>query len=468
MSKALEFAVVGHPNKGKSSLVASLAQDDSVLIAPQSGTTKSNQRFPLTIDGKTLYTLVDTPGFQRAREVYEWLQAHSDDTADRVDVIRQFIDQFKDDERFDAETQLLTPILNGAGIIYVIDGSRPYGPEYEVEMEILRWTGQPSMALINLISQGDYIEQWRKILNQYFKIVRVFNPLKASFDERIGLLRGFSHLDERWTVALNKATEGLITQRHHLREQCAENIASLLESALGHTESRKLKPDADAQIKTRTETELEAQFQQSIAKMETDTHEKIKILYQQHQLHITASNRQNLLNSDLFSEEAWKIFGLDHHQLLTTSVTGGALAGGALDLAVAGYSFFLGAGIGAAAAGVATWFASHQLAKISVLGTTFGGVELTLGPIKNRNFPYVLLSRALLYQHLTETHSHANRSETAIEVSPAMLKNQDLKDRLPFEKLFHKLRKNKLLNPVQHQKLAALLLESIDANQQSD
>ncbi len=468
MSVTLEFAVVGHPNKGKSSLVANLAQDDSVLIAPQSGTTKSNQRFPLTIDGDTLYTLIDTPGFQRAREVYEWLQAHSDDTADRSDVIRQFIDQFKDAERFDAETQLLAPILDGAGIIYVIDGSRPYGQEYEVEMEILRWTGQPSMALINLISQGDYVEQWRKILNQYFKIVRVFNPLKASFDERISLLRGFSHLDERWETALNTASEGLIAQRHHLREQCAESIANLLETALGHTESRKLKPDTDEHTKTRTEAELETQFQQSIAQMETAAHEKIKTLYQQHHLHITGGDEQTLLSSDLFSEEAWKIFGLDQQQLLTTSVTGGALAGGVIDLAVAGHSFFLGAGIGAAAAGVATWFASHQLAKINVLGTTLGGIELTLGPVKNRNFPYVLLSRALLYQHLSETHSHADRSETAIEISPAMLKNQDLKDRLPFEKLFSKLRKNEALDSAQHKKLVALLLGLLGATQQRD
>ena len=32
------FAIVGHPNKGKSSIVATLAQDDSVPVSPLPGT----------------------------------------------------------------------------------------------------------------------------------------------------------------------------------------------------------------------------------------------------------------------------------------------------------------------------------------------------------------------------------------------------------------------------------------------
>ena len=33
------FAIVGHPNKGKSSLVSTLARDDSVHIGAEPGTT---------------------------------------------------------------------------------------------------------------------------------------------------------------------------------------------------------------------------------------------------------------------------------------------------------------------------------------------------------------------------------------------------------------------------------------------
>jgi predicted GTPase len=41
-----KFAVVGHPNKGKSSIVSSLAMDDSIAISDRPGTTIKNRNFP--------------------------------------------------------------------------------------------------------------------------------------------------------------------------------------------------------------------------------------------------------------------------------------------------------------------------------------------------------------------------------------------------------------------------------------
>src|SRR5690554_2848519 len=65
MNQKPVFAVVGHPNKGKSSVVATLSQNDAIAIALEPGTTRAGQAYPLTVDGQELYTLVDTPGFQR-------------------------------------------------------------------------------------------------------------------------------------------------------------------------------------------------------------------------------------------------------------------------------------------------------------------------------------------------------------------------------------------------------------------
>lgn len=76
------FAVVGHPNKGKSSVVATLSRNDAIAIALEPGTTRHHQAYPMSVDGQLLYTLVDTPGFQRPRRVLQWLQAHSLDATD--------------------------------------------------------------------------------------------------------------------------------------------------------------------------------------------------------------------------------------------------------------------------------------------------------------------------------------------------------------------------------------------------
>jgi small GTP-binding protein len=122
-----KFAVVGHPNKGKSSIVASLAMDDTVQISDTPGTTIKKRSFPLSVDGKVLYELFDTPGFQRARQVLAWLEKHDVSAAKRHEVVELFINAHKGDPKFNDEIELLEPIMEGAGIIYVVDGSKPYG-----------------------------------------------------------------------------------------------------------------------------------------------------------------------------------------------------------------------------------------------------------------------------------------------------------------------------------------------------
>src|SRR6056300_837757 len=121
-----KFAVVGHPNKGKSSIVSALALDDSVQISDTPGTTTKKRSFPLSVDGKILYELFDTPGFQRARKVLAWLEKHDVPANKKHEVVQAFIDMHKEDERFNDEIELLEPIMDGAGIIYVVDGSQPY------------------------------------------------------------------------------------------------------------------------------------------------------------------------------------------------------------------------------------------------------------------------------------------------------------------------------------------------------
>ena len=77
--------------------------------------------------------------------------------ADRKKVLQDFVANTDNAIRFPDEFQLLMPIVNGAAIIYMVDGSTPYSVDYEPEMEILQWTGQPRMAVINPISGTEYV-----------------------------------------------------------------------------------------------------------------------------------------------------------------------------------------------------------------------------------------------------------------------------------------------------------------------
>ena len=145
------FAILGHPKEGKSSIVSTLAEDDSVPISPIPGETKKCREYPVFVDGREIIRFVDTPGFQQPRKTCEWMKQYTGPTDQMV---TEFIHANGSVPDFIDECELCAPLAAGAGIIYVVDGSCPYGADYEAEMEILRWSGRPSLALINPI-EGD-------------------------------------------------------------------------------------------------------------------------------------------------------------------------------------------------------------------------------------------------------------------------------------------------------------------------
>ena len=222
------------------------AQDDRVEIAPDPGTTTHSRCFPMRVDGRVLYTLVDTPGFQRPRDVLRWLQQHETSVVDHPTLVQRFVEQHASTSQYDAECRLLQPIIAGGGILYVVDGSVPFGSEYEPEMEILRWTGRSSMALINPIGQERYIEQWEAALGQYFKIVRVFNAMTAEFEKRLELLRAFGQLHEDWRQPMEVAVTDLVNERTRQRHRAAEVIARMLIEMMTLTVAKTIPPQADA------------------------------------------------------------------------------------------------------------------------------------------------------------------------------------------------------------------------------
>ncbi len=437
------FAIVGHPNKGKSSIVATLARDETVAISPLPGTTVENRDYPMRIDDQTLYVLVDTPGFQRARAALEWMQQQSASSVQRPDVVRTFVEQHRQDPRFDAECRLLEPILAGAGILYVVDGSRPFGEEYEAEMEILRWTGQPSLALINQIGDGDFTEQWQKALGQYFRIVRVFNALTADFDKRIRLLLAFGQISDEWRAPLESAVAALEQEQQGRRRVAARVIAEAVSAMIVHTREQRLLSDS---AQDRVLATLREKYKKDLVELEQRCRTEVEGVYdykhlQRHEAVV------NVLDQDLFATQTWSLFGLSKQQLIATGSLGGAAAGGAIDVAVAGHSLFLGAGIGALLGGLSTWIGADKIAETKIMGLPLGGQAMVVGPMRNINFPYVVLSRALLHHKMVEDRTHAYRGPLELRSDPQDLQRFEFASRKRLEKIFTRLRKQENLGP---------------------
>ena len=427
------FAVVGHPNKGKSSIVATLAQDDAVAIACESGTTRHAQPYAMTVDGQALYTLIDTPGFQRARRVMDWLSAQKPSVADRPATVAAFVRAHAHDSAMRDEVELLDPIVKGAGVLYVVDGSVPYSEEYEIEMDILRWTGRPSMALINPIGQADHLDAWRSALGQYFSVVRVFDAMTAPFDKRLELLRAFGQLDEAWRIPMQQAVDQLLQERTRQRALAAGGIAQMIAQMIRLEVKKRLPPDTDPSPYRET---LEQRYRDKLRILEIDGRLAVEQVYQQDRLQRDEAPLANG-EDDLFSKQAWLRFGLTKRELVTAGALGGAVGGGMLDAAVGGTSFMTGALLGAAAGAAMAWWSADRLAKFRVMSLPLGGVEACYGPSRNANFPFVILNRARWHHHLVVQRTHAQR--TVMQVgTPEPLPQDHVKS---LASLFHRLRK---------------------------
>ena len=441
MAKALEmlthpkFAVVGHPNKGKSSIVAALAMDDSVQISDTPGTTTKQRSFPLKVDGKVVYELFDTPGFQRARRVLAWLEKHEVSADKKQDIVQAFINEHKDDAQFNDEVQLLEPIMAGAGIIYVVDGSKPYGAEYEAEMEVLRWTGQPSMALINHIDDADYTPEWKRALEQYFKMVRTFNPMQTSLTQHMNILESMAQLKEKWIVPI-KSSMKLFKSYH---EQMLERSASLVTRLVYESTSLVEKFGFSTEDASDEDKEqIEHNYKNRLRELENQTQDKIEQVWNHDHLQIEQENL-TFEGMDLFSEETASVFGLTQKELIVTGATSGAVTGAGIDLLFVGHTLLLGSAIGAVVGGVGAYFGFTELSEVKVLGRTLGKKYLQMGPMENRNFPYILLGRALYHTSKVSKRSHAVRGVAELDMD-ASFKDKWLDDdlRKSLEK-YHKI-----------------------------
>lgn len=460
MVDAPAFAVVGHPNRGKSSVVSTLSQNDSIAIAMEPGTTRQSEIYPLKVDGETLYTLIDTPGFQRPRKVLAWLEAHSASASDRPDTVRAFYNQHRDDPQFHDECELLRPILElSAGIIYVVDGSVPYSPANEAEMTILQWTGRPSLALINAIGPDDHADDWEKALGQYFRIVRRFNAVTAPFDQHLGLLRGFGQLEPRWEARLNDAAAHLERQRLQREQDAAELITRALSDMMQLRVSTRLDEHAPQR---EAKQQLLQKWLDAQRRREHQLRKSIESLYQHHHI----QRRESELHwqeEDLFSEHSRALWGVSRTYLATAGFGAGALGGVGIDALTFGASFGAGALVGGVLGAAGSYFYADRLAKWSLGPLQQGQRSLQYGPVTDLQFGYVVLGRALNHWHQISHRNHAGRDPVNLEQTGAQWLKQLSKDQQrQLQSLIQRLGKG-TTDGRRHSQRTAIISEAMDA-----
>ncbi len=402
-----KFAIIGHPNEGKSSVLSTLAEDDSVRVSPFPGETTICQSFPVRIDGREIICFIDTPGFQNPRQTLKWFKEYQGPAEKIVSAFRAC---HKNTPEFHDDCELLGPVEAGAGVIFVVDGSRPVRQVDLAEMEILRLTGAARMAVINSKEEdSSHLAGWLAEFRKNFNSVRIFNSSKATYRQRIELLESLKSIDQQLEPVLRRVVQ-VFEEDWALRiDRCASLFIDMLKEVLAY---RKTVPCEEGREK-RVKEELQEQFQLFVSKKEHETQAVVRHLFKHNIFRLTLPPH-SILGEDLFSERTWEFLGLNKTQLIVAGALGGAALGVGVDAATIGTSFGIFSALGGLiGAGAAAWKGKEFLSGTKLLGMQMGGDSLRIGPVNNIQLFYILLDRALLFYSYVTNWAHGRRDYEA-------------------------------------------------------
>lgn len=413
------FAVVGRVNMGKSAVLATLLEiDDNALIrvSPTPGETTRCQTHRVVFGGKECVRFIDTPGFSQPIEAMREIQRLHGHGTPGLDAIRAFIATAG--TTFPDEVRLLEPLLDGAGVLYVVDPAKPLRDDFLAEMEILRWTGRPRLAVLNRRDQtaGPDEEAWKSRLGAAFNLTRTFDAHHARYEERLRLLRSLLEIEERHRGALAETITLVEDEWQTRREEAAEAIIGFLEDALGLRVTATL-GEKDLALHTRrgrNTATLTKRYFADLADLERTCSTALLKIYRHHLL--TADADPAVYQGiDLESAETWTKWGLGRTQLTLAAAIAGGAAGLAVDAATGGLSHGAGTVVGALGGGAAAWFQGGNLPDLRV--DLRGGLKLgagqskslALGPPRNPNFPWVMLDGILVRYQKMLARAHGRR-----------------------------------------------------------
>jgi hypothetical protein len=352
---AIEVAVVGHTNAGKTSLLRTLTRRaDFGVVSTQPGTTRHVEAVELLLDGRPALRFLDTPGLEDSTALMACLRrqgATQDAALPPPERIRAFLATPEAAGRFEQEAKVLRALLAADAAFYVIDSRDPVLPKHRAELEALSWCARPVLPVLNFVRDAASREaDWSAALSDYglHAIVR-FDAVAPFTGSEQRLYRDLTTLLRPREALLAEVAESLDFERLERRRASLAVIAALLvaTAATRRTLPREQLQDADARAR-----EI-ATFRAAVL---ARARACITALLEIQAFAPDDAQLESLpwldgrWESDVFNVEALSRAG----QALGTGALIGAGVGLAADVALAGLSLGAAATLGAAVGGAAS------------------------------------------------------------------------------------------------------------------
>ncbi|MEX1166065.1 MAG: GTPase/DUF3482 domain-containing protein [Hydrogenophaga sp.] len=407
---AIQLAVVGHTNAGKTSLLRTLTRRVNFGdVSDRPGTTRHVEAIGLDVDGRTVVRYFDTPGLEDSVALQHHLKQMSE-TLTPPQRVAALLEGPEARGVFEQEAKVLRQMLATDAAIYVIDCREPVLPKYKSEIEVLNACARPIMPVLNFVrSEHSREPEWREVLAAYgLHAAVLFDAVAPFVGAERQLYEDLSVLMRQHKGTLQTVLDDIDRQATERRAASAQRVADTLISAVAMRREIEAHTLSDEKAKARAVTSFRRELVDSVRQCVDDLLLMHGFEKDDAQLDVMpwTSGRWE---SDLFNPETLASVG----RLLGKGAVAGAAVGFTLDLALAGLSLGAATALGAAIGGALgqSWGQAPRKIRNRFLGVE----ELTL----DSGVLIVLVDSLVNLCLVLQARGHAAQDTIALRLAPS-------------------------------------------------
>ncbi|MCF7521569.1 DUF3482 domain-containing protein [Neisseria sp. ZJ106] len=387
----LSLAVVGHTNTGKTSLLRTLLRDSGFgEVKNAAATTRHVEQAAISDGLETLVYLYDTPGLEDAGGVAAWLEEHTDNRADGVERIQQFLASPAAQTEFSQEAKVLRQLLQSDMALYVVDAREPVLNKYRDELTVLSWCAKPLMPVFNFTAGQDTAAWTEMLARRTLHVSSSFDTVAFDFEGELKLWRNLGIMLPNQTV-LERLTSMRQQEWAGLNHQARYEIADFLLNVAAY--KQEIGEDDNPQPTLHT-------MQEQVRQLERQMQQQLFRLYRfYHNGSVGGDWILKAFYPNPFDSDLLKQYGIR----TGTGAATGALLGFGIDIATLGGSLGLGTALG------------------GLIGSVLPNMQDISDKLAGRQTLYIdpealtlLAARALDLLNALQTRGHAAQSEITL------------------------------------------------------